>query len=147
MISIREIHELPALMRWRTEVIENVFGQKPDKALLEANRQYYLEHMADDTHYAIVAAYDGEDAGCGALCFSDELPSPDNPSGHCAYLMNIYVKEQFRCKGIGHAIVNALLKEARARNCGKIYLETTAQGRSLYASLGFRPLPDMLKLH
>ncbi len=26
----------------------------------------------------------------------EELPSPDNPSGKCAYLMNIYVREAFR---------------------------------------------------
>ena len=91
MILLKEIKDIPALIRWREEVIGHVFGQKPDKRLIMANRQYYEEHIADGTHIALVAEYDGVECGCGAVCFTDELPSPDNPSGKCAYLMNIYV--------------------------------------------------------
>lgn len=128
-------------------MIENVFGQPADKRLLVANRQYYRKHIADGSHLAFVAVtQDGEEAGCGAVCFTDELPSPDNPTGKCAYLMNIYVREPFRKHGIAHAIVTRLIEEARARACGKIYLETTAEGRPVYESLGFGNLPDMMKL-
>lgn len=132
-------------MRWRAEVIEHVFGHKPDKRLLVANRQYFRAHISDGSHIALVASVDGKDAGCGAICLSDELPSPDNSSGHCAYLMNIYVREPFRMHGVARTIVMALIEEARAHNCGKIYLETTQEGRSLYKSIGFEDLPDMMK--
>lgn len=143
--ELKEIRAIPTLMHWRAEVIEHVFGRKPDRRLLVANRQYYRKSMADGTHAAFVAVLDGEEVGCGAICFSEELPSPDNPSGHCAYLMNIYVRESFRCRGVGHAIVARLLEEAKTRACGKIYLETTPQGRPVYESLGFGDLPDMMK--
>ncbi len=138
---------MPELMSWRAEVIEHVFGKEPDETLLWANRRYYEKHIADDTHYAIVAEYDGEECGCGAVCFTDELPSPDNPSGRCAYLMNIYVREPFRNHGLAHKIVTHLIEEAKSRDCGKIYLETTNDGRPVYASLGFRDLPDIMKYH
>ena len=52
--------------------------------------------MVDGTHMAFVATVYAEDAGCGGICISDGLPSPDNPSGRCTYLMNIYVLEAFR---------------------------------------------------
>lgn len=146
MIELRVIESVDELMAWRKEVIANVFGKKPDEALLEANRRYYEKHIPDGSHVAIVASRDGTDCGCGAVCFSDELPSPDNPGGRCAYLMNIYVRKSYRNAGVAHSIVTHLIKIARQSNCGKIYLETTADGRPVYYSLGFRDMPDMLIL-
>ena len=109
MVTLRHITALPTLMHWRIEVIRNVFRQEPKPRLLGANRQYYRTHIADNTHIALVAEYDGVQCGCGAVCFSDELPSPDNPTGRCAYLMNIYVRESVRNHGIAHNIVRRLI--------------------------------------
>ncbi len=147
MLKLEEIKDITTLMLWRREVIEHVFGQQPDEALLAANRLFYELHVADDSHYALVASADGEECGCGAVCFTEELPSPDNPTGRCAYLMNIYVREPFRRHGIAHAVVRQLIDESLRRGCGKVYLETTADGRSVYQSLGFGDLPDMMKYH
>ena len=74
------------------------------------------------------------------------MPSPDNPSGRCAYLMNIYVRPRFRRRGIGAAIVRRLVAEARNRGIEKTYLETSGSGRNLYRSLGFAEMPDMMIL-
>ncbi len=132
-------------MRWRAEVIETVFGQKADADLLRANRRYYERNVPKESHVAIVASCDGEECGCGAVCLTEELPSPDNPSGLCAYIMNIYVRERFRNQGVAHHVVSRLIEEAKRRGCGKIYLETTDEGRPVYASLGFSDMPDMMK--
>lgn len=145
-IEFREERDLERLMAWRREVIEHVFGEKPDGQLLEANSEYYRSHIADGTHCAVTATADGVEIGCGGVCFSDELPSPDNPTGRCAYLMNIYVREKYRSHGAGHEIVKHLIEKARERNCGKIYLETTDDGRPVYASLGFKDMEGMMKL-
>ncbi|MCM1068042.1 MAG: GNAT family N-acetyltransferase [Muribaculaceae bacterium] len=146
MIEIRKITSLDRLMEWRREVIATVFGVKADAALLDANREYYRVHIADKSHVAVVASCDGVDCGCGAICFSEELPSPDNPGGKCAYLMNIYVREAYRNIGVAHSIVRHLLAAAKAKGCDKIYLETTGEGRPVYRSLGFRDMPDMMIL-
>lgn len=146
MINLQRIVDIPRLLSWRDEVIRNVFGEIPSDSLMKQNEAYYSSHIADGSHLAFVAYNDGVEAGCGSICLSDELPSPDNPSGKCAYLMNIYVRAPFREHGIGHEIVKKLVEEAKARQCGKIYLETTDAGRSVYESLGFKDLPDMMKL-
>lgn len=146
MTHIRKITSPDELMEWRKEVIADVFGIEADEALLDANRQYYDKHIRDNTHVAVIASCGGIDCGCGALCFSEELPSPDNPGGKCAYLMNIYVREAYRNKGIAHRIVSKLLDIAVERGCDKIYLETTDEGRPVYRSLGFRDMPDMMIL-
>ncbi len=147
MIEIKEIKQISQLMAWREEVIRHVFGETPSAGLLARNRVYYQRHIADGTHYALVATFDGEECGCGSICVTDELPSPDNPSGRCAYLMNIYVRKAFRKHGVAHKIVESLLREAKRRNCGKIYLETTSDGKPVYASLGFEDMPDMMKYY
>ncbi|MDE6089494.1 MAG: GNAT family N-acetyltransferase [Duncaniella sp.] len=146
-ITLKQIKALPSLMRWRIEVIRNVFGEEAHPRLLVANRQYYRKHIADDSHLAFVAECDGEEYGCGGVCLTDELPSPDNPSGRCAYLMNIYVREAFRNRGVAHLIVTHLIEEAKRRGCGKIYLESTADGKPVYTSLGFKDMPDMMKYY
>ena len=147
MVSLREVKDMDELMQWRAEVIRNVFGEAPGQALLEANRLYYENHISDGTHVAFVASYGGVECGCGSVCFTDELPSPDNPTGRCAYLMNIYVREPFRKHGIAHRVGSHLIEVAKKRGCGKIYLETTADGKSVYSSLGFKDMPDMMKYY
>lgn len=144
-ITFRQVIVIPTLMHWRKEVIENVFGVVPSRSLMLANRNYYARHIADGSHIAVVAQADGEDAGCGAICITEELPSPENPSGRCAYLMNIYVRSRFRSHGVGRSIVRWLLSKAREKGCGKIWLETTSAARPLYKSVGFREMPDIMK--
>lgn len=133
-------------MRWRAEVLRHVFDQEPSRRLLVENRRYFREHVADGSHEAYVASVDGEQCGCGAVCFYDELPSPDNPTGRCAYLMNIYVREPFRNRGIAHQIVRQLIGEANNRGCGKIYLETTPGARHVYRSIGFDDFSGFMTL-
>lgn len=144
-VNMREVIVIPTLMHWRKEVIENVFGVVPSKELMAANRMYYMKHIADGSHIAIVAEIDDKDVGCGAICLSDELPSPDNPSGRCAYLMNIYVRKEYRGHGVGHSIVCWLVEKARQLRCDKIYLETTDGARSLYKDIGFKELSGFMK--
>ncbi|MCM1319126.1 MAG: GNAT family N-acetyltransferase [Muribaculaceae bacterium] len=145
MPTIEKETSIDTLMAWREEVIRNVFGVKPTDALLASNRKYYSIHVADGTHIGFVASVDGNPCGCGAICLHDELPSPDNPTGKCAYIMNIYVRKDFRNKGIAHDIVRHLIRQARALGCHKIYLETTPEARNLYVTLGFAPMQDLMK--
>lgn len=146
-VSLREVRAIPTLMHWRAEVLRHVFGAEPSRRLLVENRRYYRTHIADGSHLAFIAAVDGTDCGCGAICLTAELPSPDNPTGRCAYLMNIYVRSEFRNRGVAHAIVERLIMEAHVRGCCKIYLETTDMGEPVYSSLGFEPMEGMMKLH
>ncbi len=145
MVSVRQITAIPTLMRWRAEVISHVFGETPGRRLLVEIRKYYRSHIPEGAHLAFVAEMDGEECGCGSVCITEELPSPDNPTGRRACLVNIYVRREFRNRGVGRAIVSRLVDEAGKRGCGVIYLETTADGRPLYLSAGFVAMPDAMK--
>lgn len=136
-------------MRWRMEVIGCVFGdQSPyDTATLAAaNADYYAQALANGTHIAVIAGMDVHDVGCASVCLQRELPSPDNPTGLCAYVMNVYVRPQARRHGVAHAMVRYLTDKARNLGCGKIWLESTDSALSIYTDLGFEPQKHIMKL-
>jgi len=149
-IEVRNIVDIDTLMRWRREVIACVFGDTDlsgadAAALWRAGRAYYLRHLSDRSHLAFVASVDGREAGCAAVCFHDEMPSPDNISGRCAYIMNVYVRERFRNHGVASALVRHITDIARGGGVGKIYLESVAGAVPFYRSLGFAPMEGMMK--
>lgn len=128
-------------MKWRMETLKDVFSLPPDydiSDLYYKNKEYYIKHLKDKSHIMVLAYEDDKKIGCGAICFYDELPSPDNPDGKCAYLMNIYVKPEYRRHGAGKHIVEYLVNQSLKRGCAKIYLETSLSGASVYKSVGFK---------
>lgn len=149
IIQRASMENLDELMQWRMEVLHHVFtlpGNADMTELEAANRRYYEEQLPLGGHIACFARQAGETVGCGGICIYDEMPSPDNPSGRSAYLMNIYCREQYRHQGIGHRIVGWLICEARLQGITKIFLETSVEGRKLYESMNFKDMTDMMKL-
>lgn len=142
------IEDLEVLLQWRMEVLQNVFALpgKPSEELQKANLDYYQKALVDGGHFAVFAEGNGNIVGCGGVCFYQEMPSPDNPSGWCGYLMNIYTRAAVRGQGIGTKIVRALLDETARRGIHKVYLETTDQARPLYERLGFTEMKGYLSI-
>lgn len=141
--------ELDELMAWRMEVLHEVFDIPQDADVSElrnANLEYYRRALPVGNHIACFALYGGKKVGCGGICLQEEMPSPDNPSGKCAYLMNIYVRTPFRRLHIGTSIVEWLIDEARKKGAEKIYLETSEAGRKMYLRLSFQEMNDMMIL-
>ena len=150
-ITVRQasVSEIDKLLEWRMEVLRNVFGisetnNVPD--LYVANREYYLGSIPSGGHIAVFAEIDGTTAGCGGLCLYREMPSPDNPTGRCAYLMNVYTRKEYRNQGVGKTVVEWLVNYAKKQGITKIYLETSDCGRPLYENLGFKDMKDYMKM-
>lgn len=150
-ITIRQAgpDDLETLLQWRMEVIREVFSlpaEMDTEALARANRAYYQAALRDGSHIACFALCRGEIVGCGGLCLYQEIPSPDNPSGRCGYLVNIYDRPAFRQHGTGRRIVQWLVRQAIRHSASKIYLETSEAGRALYRDLGFTAMKDQMLL-
>jgi ribosomal protein S18 acetylase RimI-like enzyme len=146
-ITIRQTSDIEELMQWRIEVLHCVFDIPADadtSSLARENRKYYLQHLSDGTHVCCIASLGGLQAGCGGVCYHDEMPSPDNPDGHCAYLMNIYVRPEFRNRGVARNIVRWLVGDALGRGIRKIYLESSESAYPVYKSLGFNDMQNLM---
>ena len=140
--------DLQELMRWRMTVLREVFhvpSGDPMTALEQENRAYYQTTLPVEEHIACFARIGAENVGCGGVCFYREMPSPDNPEGKCAYLMNIYTRPDERGRGVGRKIVAWLVRQAEERGITKIYLETSGSGRKLYQEMGFIDMEGYMK--
>lgn len=141
--------DLELLMKWRMEVLQEVFFISANQSLTkldQENRTYYQNALPKEEHVACLAYSAKETVGCGGICFYQEMPSPDNQTGGCAYLMNIYTRPEFRGHGIGKSIVSWLIKQAKDKGITKIYLETSDFGRPLYQQMGFCDMHGYMKL-
>ncbi len=144
--SLEDIEEL---MNWRMEVLSEVFSDCKEEIISElyqANYDYYKDAHDKDSHIAVFAEVDNVTVGCGGICIYQEMPSPDNRNGLCAYLMNIYTRKEYRGLGIARQIVRYLIEQAHDRGIQKIYLETTDSGRMLYEHVGFEEMTGYMKL-
>ncbi|MCD7918812.1 MAG: GNAT family N-acetyltransferase [Clostridiales bacterium] len=140
--------DLEELLRWREVVLREVFSIPAGEdmtELLAANRAYYQTALETGEHIACFACIGEQIVGCGGVCLYPEMPSPDNPSGKCGYLMNIYTVPAMRQRGVGKKTVQWLVQEAKRRGAEKIYLETSEQAYPLYRSLGFQDMKGYLK--
>lgn len=136
-------------LAWRMEVLREVYGIPPGtdvSDLRRANISYFRAAMASGTHISLHATVGGSRVGVADAVMQRELPAPDNPTGRSAYIMNVYVREEWRGHGIGREMVDCLIEEAVLRGASKIYLESTETGRPFYESLGFRDMKDMMAL-
>ncbi len=150
-IEKADLKDLPLLLEWRMRVLREVFSLPETEdlsALFDGNKRYYERHLKSGSHTACFVFLEDTDTiiGCGGICYQEELPSPDNESGTCGYLMNIYTLPEYRKKGVGERIVQFLIEDARKRGTGKIYLESSKDGWELYHRLGFREVEGYLKL-
>ncbi len=142
--------DLAELMRWREVVLREVFSIPTGEdvtELLAANRTYYQTALETGEHIACFACVEEEIVGCGGVCLYREMPSPDNPSGKCGYLMNIYTLPAMRQRGVGKKVVQWLVLEAKRWGAEKIYLEASEQAYPLYRSLGFQDMTGYLKYY
>ncbi len=149
-IKKAELTDLKLLVKWRIKVLREVFELPPEYptgGLERASREYYETSLAAGEHIACFALADGTVAGCGGLCVQREMPSPDNPSGKCGFLMNVYTDPPYRNRKIGETAVRWLINRAQDLGITKIFLETSDAGRFLYEKTGFVPLENMMRYY
>jgi len=93
----------------------------------------------------LIASFDGQVAGCAGL----RRLSPE-----IGEMKRVYVRPAFRRRGLGKALIEALIAAARVIGYRKVRLETASfmeDAQALYRSLGFgliephREIPEELK--
>ena len=105
---------------------------------------YFADTRRQTTYLAFCAE---EIAGRGFRGLAAyEMPAGSNPTGECAFLMNIYTAPAYRRRGVARRIVEKLIEDAKARGIRSVLLEATEMGRPLYESLGFEDAQGYMRL-
>lgn len=143
------LDQLDLLVETRIEVLRaaNRLDDGADLSEVEAqSRDYYLRALRHDTHTGYLA-FDGEDfVGAGGVSYFRVMPTCHNPTGWKAYVMNMYVRPEYRRRGIAARMLDMLVADARARGICCIGLEATDAGRPLYEKYGFIPAGSEMEL-
>ncbi len=137
--------ELLVRLRRTVLVAANQLAEDADLSAIEEPCRAYF---ADESKHTTFLAYDGETVvGVGSVDYHTEMPTKSNPTGKCAFLMNIYTDPEYRRRGIAKHICELVIQDAKEKQAGSILLEATQAGEPLYRSLGFVPVQGYMRLH
>lgn len=142
-VRIAKDSDLNSVLAIRMEMLSVVNeGKTFDDAFMERTRGYFTNGAQ-----MTVLAFDGENAvGCATICYVDVMPTYSHPTGKRAHIMNVYVRDEYRRRGIAREMMKMLLDEAKARGVTQITLDATESGRPLYKSLGFSGSEEFMEL-
>ena len=107
---------------------------------------YLATHVDGDAYRVWVAEDGGRIVGMGGLVVVDRPPHPRSRRSGEGFIVNVYTLPRWRGCGVGRAVMDALVAEARALRLRRVYLRTSGAGRPLYEEMGFRDPGNYLSL-
>ena len=126
---------IPEALKLRLELLSIVLDR--DESSFHKDFSDRTEEFFKHGDQTTVLAFDGDMAvGCATICYMELMPSFD-PSGKRAHIMNVYVRKEYRRRGIAREMLSFILDEAKRRGVSYVSLDATEQGKPLYKALGF----------
>lgn len=113
-------------------------------AMIDAFRPWLREKMISGDYLAWVACAPDESivAGLG-LWLMDWPPHMIGPGARRGNILNVYTEHAYRRQGIARRLMEIALDWCRANGIRAVILHASAEGRTLYESLGFRSTNEM----
>jgi GNAT superfamily N-acetyltransferase len=144
-IAIRLASEadLPALAALRRQWTAELDGHVEDHAFADAFADWWVDERERRT---IWVAENRAVVGMGNLVEFRRMPRPGRPPSAWGYLGNVYVQPAHRNRGVGAALLDAAVGEARRRGYERVVLNPSERSLSLYRRAGFAPAAGLLLL-
>lgn len=104
-------------------------------------------HLADwlategDRRTVWLAYADGEPAGIASVFEYRRMPRPGRMRSSWGYVSNMFVREGARDRGVGAALLDAVIEAAQARGYARLVLSPTLRAVPFYERAGF-VVPD-----
>lgn len=103
---------------------------------------FFKRNIKSGTHIAFVCEHDKQMIAIVGITLFEIMPTTEHPNGKVARLMNMYVEPVYRHKGIAKALLNCVILYAKEHRIGKVMLNPSQMGKSLYENYGFQLLND-----
>ena len=143
--------DIPIVARHRAAMFADMrqLSQELTTALVDATAEYLRVAMPRGEYLAWLAEGDGVRAIGGAgVQLRPILPRPqpgraELELGPEAIVLNVYVEAAWRRRGVGRALMSAVLEALSDRRIRRVVLHASNEGRRLYERLGFTPTNEM----
>ena len=106
----------------------------------------WVRRMIAEEKYAGWITSDGERAvGSAGLLILDWAPHFLDPKcDKRGYILNVFVEQEYRGRGIAKALTLECIAEAKRRGVGVVALHASQKGQPVYERLGFKTSNEML---
>lgn len=135
------------------------FGDDVDlNALAEATRRYFIRKMPGGEYIAWVATTRPTAApefrgqlrarviGTAGIFLVDRPPGVGASYAREGRLINVYVTEGWRGRGVAQALIEACIETARRADVHRILVDDTPRGRRIYERAGFTAVNSIMEL-
>lgn len=147
MAPIRELtpDELPKAAEMRRLMVLELDGEDYDLAYpgwRERFAAFFGGHLQAGDGAFFVAEHDDAIIGTSAayLVKTHRAQTLGRPS---AYICQVYVRPEWRRRGLARVLTSAAVEWSRARGCEVVRLRTSKMGRPVYEGLGFRQTDEL----
>jgi ribosomal protein S18 acetylase RimI-like enzyme len=152
--SIRKgnLSDFPIISAHRVGMFRDMGVLDPNREseLIQATSDYlqkaipegeYLAWLAESTDSRVVIG--GAGVQLRRILPRADAGSPELERGPEAIVLNVYVEQNWRRKGVAEALMRRLLEEVQARGIRRVVLHASPEGRGLYERLGFAATNEM----
>jgi GNAT superfamily N-acetyltransferase len=103
----------------------------------EATRMIRDRNGSEDCAVFVVDDDVGTAVACGGVTVATRLPGPGVPSARFGYIQWMVTDPEYRRRGHGKAVFEAILAWLRVRGVTAMELHATPEGEALYRKYGF----------
>ena len=127
---------------WRTD-------ERGEHGLSQAEFETAFRHWwgsRQQSHVAYIAESEGDAVGMAWLAMFERIPQPRRLERLAGNVQSVFVLDPFRNQGIGRALVEAVITDARGRGAGYLIVHPSQRAYPLYERLGFAATNDLLHM-
>ena len=139
---IATISDCEALTDIRMQMRKELGADFNSELIYAETLDFFKRNIKSGVHIAFICEHNRQMIATAGITLFEIMPTTERPNGKAARLMNMYVVPFFRSKGIAKEMLNRIMAYAEEHGIGKVMLNPSQMGKSLYENYGFQLLPN-----
>ena len=139
---IATISDCEALTDIRMQMRKELDADFNSALIYAETLDFFKRNIKSGVHIAFICEHNRQMIATAGITLFEIMPTTEHPNGKVARLMNMYVVPFFRSKGIAKELLNRIMAYAEEHGIGKVMLNPSQMGKSLYENYGFQLLPN-----
>ena len=136
------IYDCETLTDLRMRMRKELDSDFNSKLIYAETLDFFKRNIKSGMHIAFVCEHNKQMIATVGITLFEIMPTTEHPNSKVARLMNMYVEPVYRHKGIAKALLNYVMLYAKEHRIGKVMLNPSHMGKSLYENYGFQLLSD-----